>query len=78
MSQASVSHSSVLLGNIFGKRKNLQNRKTKRAKTSVTAELCHYTQVRKIDPVLRNVTFLKLVEKRKGKKKKSAKEKKVP
>lgn len=56
-------------------KENLQNRKTKRAKTSVTAELCHYTQVkvRKIDPVVRNVTFLKLIEKggKKVKKKKS-------
>lgn len=42
---------------------NLQNRKTKRAKTSVTAELCHYTQVRKIDPMVRSVIFLKLIEK---------------
>lgn len=77
MSQASVSHSSVLLGNIFGKRKNLQNRKTKRAKTSVTAELCHYTQVRKVDPVLRMLHFLSLLR-REREKKKSAKEKKVP
>lgn len=52
---------SLLPGNIFGKRKNLQTR-TKTAKPSVTAELCHYIQVRKIDPI-RNVTFLKLVGK---------------
>lgn len=62
VSQASVSHNSVLQRNTFGQRKNLQNRKTKRAKASVTAELCHQTQVRKIDPMLRNI-FLKLVEK---------------
>lgn len=41
----------------------MQNRKTKRAKISVTAGLCHYTQVRRIDPRLRNATFLKPVQK---------------
>ena len=69
VSQASVSHNCVLLGNIFGKR-ICKNKKTKRAKTSVTAELCHYTQVRKIDPMVRSVTFLKLIEKGGGKVKK--------
>lgn len=33
------------------------------AKTSVTAEICHNTQVRKSDPMLRNDTFYKLVGK---------------
>lgn len=68
-----MSHSGLLQGNSFGKRKNLQNRETKTAKTSVTAVVCHYTQVRKSEPMLRNGTFFKLVGKGGGKK-----QKKVP
>lgn len=54
---SSVSHSSFLQGNFFDRRKNLQNRETKTAKTSVTSEVWYYTQVRKSDPVFRKVTF---------------------
>lgn len=39
----------------------MQNGETKTAKTSVTAEVWHDTQVRKSDPVLRKVTFFKLL-----------------
>lgn len=46
----------------FWLKEKFANKKIKTAKPSVTAELCHYIQVRKIDPI-RNVTFLKLVGK---------------
>lgn len=44
----------LLQGDIFGRRKNLQSGK---AKTSVTAEVCRYTQVRKSDPDLGTLCF---------------------
>ena len=55
-------------GKHFWQKEEFAKQENKKSRTSVTADLCHYTQVRKIDPVLRNVTFLKLVEKRKGEK----------
>lgn len=44
----------------------MQNRETKTAKTSVTSEVWHYTQVRESDPVLRS-HFFKLLGVRGGK-----------
>lgn len=44
----------LLQGDIFSRRKNLQSGK---AKTSVTAEVCRYTQVRKSDPDLGTLFF---------------------
>lgn len=55
----------LLQGDIFGRRKNLQSGK---AKTSVTAEVCRYTQVRKSDPDLGTLCFFfKLAGKGRGK-----------
>ena len=42
-----------------GQKEDFAKTETKIAKTSVTAEVCHYTQVSKSDPMLRNSPFFK-------------------
>lgn len=53
-----MSHNGVLSDSSWAEGR-LCKTKTRIAKTSVTAEVCHYTQVSKSDPMLRNSPLFK-------------------